>query len=124
MMGRTRRQLNPYADGLNQFMNELNQFYACYDVTEFRRERDRVCECLASSPVKLSEHEVTKCLLRVNPRQTPGPGGLGGTVLKFCAGQLGPVLAQLSQQLNFEFACDTPVVKNFYDQPTSEKSWS
>ena len=56
-----------------QFVGELNQFYACFDVTDFSSGCDHVCDGLVGPPVAISEPEVTKCCLHVNPHKTPGP---------------------------------------------------
>ena len=63
-----------------QFVSELNQFYARFDVTDFSSGCDHVCDGLVPSPAVINEPEVTKCFLHVNPQKTPGPDGtrLGG----------------------------------------------
>ena len=41
-----------------QFVGELNQFYARFDVTDFSSGCDHVCDGLVGSPVAISEPEV------------------------------------------------------------------
>ena len=85
-----------------QFVSEINQFYARFDVTDFRSVCDFVCDGLVPSPAVISEPEVTTCFLHVNPHKTPGPagtGGGGGGGGAVCNKKLGPTSAQLFQLL-------------------------
>ncbi|GFR85936.1 Non-LTR (Long terminal repeat) retrotransposon and domain-containing protein [Elysia marginata] len=44
--------------------------------------------------VELSEWDVRKALRRLNPNKAQGPDGVSPSVLKYCADQLGDILAQ------------------------------
>ena len=58
-----------------QFVSELNQFYARFDVTDFSGECDHVCDGLVPSALVISEPEVMHCSLHVNPHKTLWPEG-------------------------------------------------
>ena len=77
------------------FANELNRFYASFDVTDFSRESDNACRSLVPSLMCVEEEDAISCFSRFNPSKAPGLDGLKGRVLKVCALQWGPVFAHL-----------------------------
>ncbi|KAJ8379730.1 hypothetical protein SKAU_G00005080 [Synaphobranchus kaupii] len=72
---------------------QLNTFYARFNRTEPQDD------CVPSdpshhpAPITVEERKVISMLAKVNPRNTPGPDGLKGHVLKESAAQLGGVMA-------------------------------
>lgn len=99
MMGRGEQQKRVHCDDSTTFANDLNTFYARFDVHDFKKECDDLCDPLMAIPdhVTVSESDVTTCFSRINPRKAAGPDGLGGRVLRQCAGQLGYVFTRLFQ---------------------------
>ena len=55
MMGRNNKQETVKTDDPRGFANELNRFYAIFDVTDFSSERDNVCRSLVPSLVCVEE---------------------------------------------------------------------
>ena len=78
MMGRKNKQQTVKTDNPRGFANELNRFYARFDVIDFSSERDNVCRSLLPSPVCVEEEDVISCLSRLKPSKAPGPDGLKG----------------------------------------------
>ena len=119
MMGRKQKQQHVQSEDVLKFANDLNAFYARFDVRDFKPDCDRLCATLDPSPLTVTEEAVTACFSRVNPRKAPGPDGVKGRVLKECASQLSQVFTGLFQLfLNNQFvpriwktATITPVPK-------------
>ena len=61
MMGRKNKQQTVKTDNPRGFANELNRFYARFDVTDFSSERDKACRSLVPSPVCVEEGDVISC---------------------------------------------------------------
>ena len=61
MMGRKNKQQTVKTDSPRGFANELNRFYARFDVTDFSSERDNVYHSLVPSPVCVEEGFVISC---------------------------------------------------------------
>ena len=58
MMGRKNNQQTVKRNNPCGFANELNRFYAKFDVTDFSSERDTVCRSLVPSPMCVEEGDV------------------------------------------------------------------
>ena len=97
MMGSKINQQTVKTDDPCDFANELNRYYARFDVSDFSSEHDNVCRSLVPSLVCVEEGDVISCFPGLNPSKAPGPDGLKGRVLKVCAQQLGPVFDRLFQ---------------------------
>lgn len=95
MMGRKQKQQRLQCEDNLKFANDLNAFYARFDVSDFKLECDRLCATLDPSAVTVTKESVVACFSRVNPHKAPGPDGVKGRVLKECASQLGQVFARL-----------------------------
>ena len=61
MMSSKNNQQTVKNDDPRGFANELNRFYARFDVTDFSSERDNVCRSLVPSPVCVEEGDVISC---------------------------------------------------------------
>ena len=89
-MGRKVKKQGMKCEDPLTFANDLNVFYSRFDTTDFSKETDTVCEPLLTVPndVNVSEDDVKRVFSRLNPRKASGPDGVGGKVLKECAGSL------------------------------------
>jgi hypothetical protein len=104
MMGRDKKKQDLRCENQQVFANDLNKFYARFDVHNFRDECESICAPLTPCEITVDEKDVVKCFARINPFKAAGPDGLGGRVLKSCAQQLGPVFAKMFQLfLNCQF---------------------
>ncbi|PVD25385.1 hypothetical protein C0Q70_15885, partial [Pomacea canaliculata] len=106
MMGRTTKSQYIKSDNPKELSEELNRFYARFDVGDSSSECENICSKLTTdaAPLEVGEQEVERCLRRLKPNKAPGPDGLRGSVLKTCSQQLAPMLTQLfSLFLNIPF---------------------
>ena len=97
MMGRQQKHQKIQCDNPISFANELNSFYARFDVKDFKRECNTLCHNLTVVPITVEKFDVIRILSRVNPRKATGPDGLNGRILKDCATELGFMLTRLFQ---------------------------
>ena len=99
MMGRGLQQKRIQCDDAATFANDLNVFYARFDVHDFNKECDDLCSPLLSTSEQATilESDVASCFARINPRKAAGPDGLGGRVLRQCSVQLSCVFKRLFQ---------------------------
>ena len=82
------------------YANELNSFYARFDVQNFDKERESLVSALKQIPAErviIDENEVCKTLSKINTGKSPGPDKLGGKVLKECRLQLASPICKLYQ---------------------------
>ncbi|KAK3541571.1 hypothetical protein QTP86_031647, partial [Hemibagrus guttatus] len=85
------------ADGDATLAEELNLFFACFDVEPL--ETATVQPMVHSSlTLTAEEHEVRCTLWAINPRKAARPDGIPGHVLKDCADQLAGVFTRLLNQ--------------------------
>jgi hypothetical protein len=78
------------------YANELNDFYARFDVHDFQSERDEVVSSLChfsnsnsvQDPIDVSVEDVCKHLKRLKVNKAAGPDCVRPKVLKICADQL------------------------------------
>lgn len=74
--------------------DELNHFYARFD-RDNKTPAIKVAPPPNEQPLSLSTSAVQDALSKVNERKAAGPDGIPGRVLRACAGQLSPVLADI-----------------------------
>ncbi|KAK6178302.1 hypothetical protein SNE40_013103 [Patella caerulea] len=82
------------------FAEELNTFYARFDIENFTSERKSVTDALPYSnenDILISNDDVKACFRRINIRKTKGPDELDGILLKECCEQLCSVFCKLYQ---------------------------
>jgi hypothetical protein len=78
----------------SDFADELNTFYARFDVHDFKDEcntilrSDDVSNSAVQEPVTLSVDDVCKQLKKINVNKSAGPDGVKPKVLSICADQL------------------------------------
>ena len=77
--------------------NELNTFYARFDVRDFSEECATLCETILPVQLDLSEADVVTSFYRPNSHKASGPDGLKGRTLKNCATQLGKIFTLIFQ---------------------------
>ena len=58
--------------------NELNRFYACFDVRDFSEDSATLCETTVPEQLDLSETDVVTSFSRLNSHKASGPDGLKG----------------------------------------------
>jgi hypothetical protein len=104
---------NPYAGQFSEakyyafdhlsFANELNSFYARFDVRDETKEMSEILESLRNS---LADHEcpsfkvedVRRTLKSQRQSKAPGPDGISGRVIKQCGDQLAGILTTIFNQ--------------------------
>ena len=77
--------------------NELNIFYARFDVRDFSEDCATLCETIVPEQLDLSEADVVTSFSRLNSHKASGPDGLKGRTLKNCATQLGKIFTLIFQ---------------------------
>jgi hypothetical protein len=85
-------------DDDEQFSNELNEFYARFDVRNESEELESILRELRAKDCtcpSVSETDVRKQLCKQKVRKAPGPDGISGKVLKECSQQLAGILTIL-----------------------------
>ena len=97
MMGKNQKKNKINTEDPVAFANELNQFYARFDVHDFKKECDLTCQRLTPTSLNIKEEEVVRCFLTLNPSKASGPDGLKGRVFKTCSYQLSYVFTRLFQ---------------------------
>ena len=95
MMGRNTQQQRVKYPHPVKFINEMNTFYARFDVKDFRN-CDYLCQSLGPSAVTVFEDDVVSVL---SPSEGPRARLSEGKVLKICTTQLGSVFTCLFQLL-------------------------
>ncbi|XP_077985307.1 uncharacterized protein LOC144439947 [Glandiceps talaboti] len=83
IMGKNQKTKGISTDDPLGFANELNQFYARFDIHDFRSECDTISQSLTPSPVTIEEREVASCFLKLDPSKASGPDGLKGKNMCF-----------------------------------------
>lgn len=82
------------ADGDNALAEELNLFFARFEVTpQGTASPDLTVH--SSLNLTVEEHEVRRTLQAVNPRKAAGPDGVPGRVLRDCADELAGVFTRI-----------------------------
>ena len=76
-----------------EYADELNNFYARFDVHNFKKQHNEVLQSTEVSddcqqPLSVSVDDVKIQLKRLNARKAAGPDGVRPKVLKVCADQL------------------------------------
>ena len=80
-------------------VDELNQFYARFDVRDFKLECENFCSTLDPDELTIHEEDVLSTFKRLNPHKAPGPDGVKGKLIKNCAVQLSSVFTYIFQFL-------------------------
>ena len=124
MMGKQKKQRVQCNDPAT-FANDLNQFYARFDIHNYSQECDRICDSLFpkiqdTESLVISEESVNSVFARINPRKAAGPDGLGGRVLKECRHQLSHVFTRLFQLL-FDTHCVPRIWRTSLITPVPKK---
>ena len=100
MMGKETSKSNVNVSGdTYSYANELNEFYARFDVNDFRHECDVICNPIVPQHIEVSEEEVVKTFSKLNAHKACGPDQVKGKVLKSCATQLGGIFTTVFQML-------------------------
>lgn len=81
------------AEGDAALAEELNHFFACFEVEG--SDAAAQTPVSSSSSLTVQEHEVRATLRAVNPRKAAGPDGVTGRVLKGCADQLAGIFTKI-----------------------------
>ena len=82
------------------FANELNEYYARFDVHDFSSECSVIVNSLQENNderIVITEIEVNNELAKINTRKAAGPDLLCGKVLKECRLQLSPIVHKMFQ---------------------------
>ena len=77
---------------------ELNCFFARFETSQQHTSAPALPPPLPSPntpTLTVSEHEVRRVLLAVNPKKAASANGVPGTVLRECAPQLTPILTRI-----------------------------
>jgi hypothetical protein len=99
MMGKPSKQSKQHIPQSAEEVNNLNQFYARFDVRDLSHECETLCQSLEPESLELTEAEVVSVFKHLKPNKAPGPDGVKGRVLKSCASQLGQVFTYIFQFL-------------------------
>ena len=99
MMGTSSAQSKQSLPQSAATVDELNQFYARFDVRDFKAECEDFCSTLEPETLTISESDVLATLKRLNPHKAPGPDGIKGKLLKNCASQLSSIFTYIFQLL-------------------------
>lgn len=102
MMGRENQKENTLCNDPTVFANNLNNFYARFDVHDFTKDCDIMCNTVKQLPespfsTELLEEEVSSVFSHINPHKASGPDGVSGKLLKVCSSQLCNVFTKLFQ---------------------------
>ena len=95
MIGYTEKKTTLHTDNINDYVNNLNSFYARFENSNPNIEHSSPLENTlfektnTDEPVIVSESEVKCEFKRVNGRKACGPDGIKGKVLRMCFEQLG-----------------------------------
>ena len=83
-----------------EFVEDLNKFYCRFDVHDFTKEKEEICEALAEQAEKwvvpeVTVEEVEKVFRNVNPNKASGPDSISGKIIKTFSRELAPVYCDL-----------------------------
>ena len=86
MMGKqqTKHSL-PHSANSVDTADDLNRFYARFDVRDFSEDCATLCETIVPEQLDLSETDVVTSFSRLNSHKASGPDGLKGSTLRNCA---------------------------------------
>jgi hypothetical protein len=94
----SKKQHSIETDDNISFAKDLNNFYSRFDCHDFARQRQEVLNSLVNQePPKITEEQVIKSFLKINPRKASGPDGVLGIVLKECRTQLAGIFRDIFQ---------------------------
>ena len=83
-----------------EFVEDLNKFYCQFDVHDFTKEKEEICEALEEQAENWAVPEVTveeveKVFRNVNPNKASGPDSISGKIIKTFSRELAPVYCDL-----------------------------
>ena len=100
MMGKSEQQVGPRLPDTEDPVNDLNKFYARFDVRDFRFECDSFCANLEiPEELQITEREVQNVFKKLKSNKAPGPDQVQGKVVKSCFKQLSTVFTKVFQIL-------------------------
>ena len=99
MMGRSSKQSHQRLPDTPDPVNDLNRFYARFDVRDFSVECNEICQSIEPEFLEITESEVLKVFRKQKPNKAPGPDGVKGKVIKTCASQLSKIFTLIFQTL-------------------------
>ena len=99
MMGKTSQQSGQRLPNTPDPVNDLNKFYARFDVRDFSNECHEICESITPEHLEITETEVVKIFKKQKVNKASGPDGIGGKLLKTCASELGKIFTTIFQML-------------------------
>ena len=99
MMGTSSQQSKQSLPQSAASVDELNEFYARFDIRDLKPECEAFCESLEPEPLEIMECDVLRSFKRLNPRKAPGPDGIKSKLLKNCASQLCKIFTYVFQFL-------------------------
>ena len=83
MMGKSSKQAGPNLPDTPDPVNDLNRFYARFDIRDMRSECDTFCDSLDTPEnIEITENEVRKVFRNVKANKAPGPDQVQGKVIK------------------------------------------
>jgi hypothetical protein len=91
LCGCTTKNCMPEPDDVNVYVDELNNFYARFDVGDFKSECDEVLNIVnnkASTRIIMSDDDVVKALNTAKPGKASGPDKVCARVVKNCRYEL------------------------------------
>ena len=100
MMGKKQnKQVNSFSKDFSTLSNELNQFYARFDIRDCNEEWLSLCQNLLPDQIEISHTDVELSFLKLKSKKAAGPDRITGRVLKNCAWQLSPIFTYIFQIL-------------------------
>ena len=77
----------PEPDNIQEFVENINIFYARFDDKDFSVECDSILDTVKNMPcerIELTENDIKLALNTAKPGKAPGPDKIGGKVIKYC----------------------------------------
>ena len=99
MMGKTSQQIGQRLPDTPDPVNDLNNYYARFDVRDLRSECDSFCKDLPPQHLELEESHVKKVFNNIKVNKAAGPDGIRGKVIKTCSSQLCKIFTYVFQFL-------------------------
>ena len=98
--GYKKKTVMPDPDNINEYVNELNEFYARFDTYDFSNECAHIIDQLKQSndsKIVITESDVIHSLNRVTAGKACGPDNITGRVVKTCKQQFVHIFVYLFQ---------------------------
>ena len=100
LSGNVKKCCIPEPDDMNTYVDELNNFYARFDVGDYNEECDHILHSLqvnCDERIVLTEQEVLQGLNRAKPGKACGPDKVTTNVIKLCKSELVTPMLRLFQ---------------------------